>query len=269
MGLKNDYQSGITTKILPTSIFGNNCGEETMKRIINVLWISLILVIGIFPPRFLWGEKFLDLIDTPTAGILGYGEYNLNFRIYNGGSILSKAVFGIIEKFNFGFYYDIEGVIGHEVIKGRPPQIFIKFRLFHGMGAFPACALGYDGQGYGQYDEDENKYSEREKGVYFVLSKEILTPGLEFDLGCNIYKFKNATLNDDLYTFCGLAYNVREKVVFLIEYDNIKKTSENRFNAGLRLFTAPNFNVELSGKGLGRASEDIERILRINYVDSF
>lgn len=243
--------------------------KEKMRKIINILWVTLILVMDLVSPSFLWGEKFLDLVDIPTAGILGYGEYNLNFRMYTEGSILSRAIFGVIDRFNFGFYYDVEEVIGSKVAKGRPPQMFVKFRLFHGMGAFPACAVGYDGQGYGQYNEEEDEYSEREKGIYLALSKEIFTPGLELNLGCNIYKFKNATLKDDLYAFTGLSYNIGEKVVFLAEYDNIKETSKNRFNIGLRLFTAPNFSVEFSGRGIGETREKTERILRIDYVDSF
>lgn len=240
-----------------------------MRKNIGLLGISLIFLMNlIYSPAF-GGEECLNLVDIPTAGILGYGEYNLNFRMYSQGSILTRAIFGVVDRFNFGFYYDVEQVIGRESARGRPPQLFVKFRLFNGMGFFPACALGFDGQGYGTYNSETNEYSEREDGIYLVFSKEVFVPGLEFSVGCNIYEFENATIDDDLYLFTGVSYNMRNKIIFLAEYDNIKTTPQNRFNMGLRLFMTPDFSVEISGKRIGEESETTERIVRIDFIDSF
>ncbi len=231
--------------------------------------MSMVLLVSLFCSSILWGEEHFNLIDTPTAGILGYGEYNLNFRMYEEGSVLSRAIFGVIDKFNFGFYFDVEQLIGRQSARGRPPQLFIKFRLFNGMGFFPATAIGYDGQGYGAYNEESDEYSEREDGIYLVFSKEMLIPGVEFDIGCNIYEFENATIDDDVYLFAGMSYNLSDKVVFLAEYDNINTSTDNRFNIGLRVFMSTDFSVELSGKSLGRESEETERIVRIDFINSF
>jgi hypothetical protein len=43
-----------------------------------------------------------ELIDTPAYSILDYGGYEMQFRMFAGGGVLSKLNFGIFKSLNLG-----------------------------------------------------------------------------------------------------------------------------------------------------------------------
>ncbi|MFH0947751.1 MAG: hypothetical protein V1833_01960 [Elusimicrobiota bacterium] len=208
-----------------------------------------------------------SIIDTPTAEVVEYSNYDLSFRLYGAGGVLSKMTFGVFKPINIGISWDIDKLIGagNQKIDTRPPAILFKARIFAGGLVLPAIALGYDGQGYGEYNSSgTDKYQYREKGVYLVLTREYLVPGLEMSFGGNIFDFDE----DGVYGFAGFTFGIESRVLLLAEYDNIKKAAQNRANLGMKLFIADNLDVEIAGRNLFRGTQS-ERIAVVNYKGKF
>jgi len=207
-----------------------------------------------------------SIIDIPTAEVVEYSNYDLNFRMYGAGGVLSKMTFGVFKPINVGISWDVDKLIGlgSTIIDTRPPAILFKARVFEGGLKLPAVSVGYDGQGYGNYNGDTDKYQYREKGVYLSLTREYLVPGLEMSFGGNIFDFDS----DGVYGFLGATYGIENKVLILSEYDNIKKMPENRANLGMKLFVTSNVDVAIAGRNLFKGTQS-ERIAIVNYRGKF
>ncbi|MBI5574437.1 MAG: hypothetical protein HY919_07800 [Elusimicrobia bacterium] len=207
-----------------------------------------------------------SIIDIPTAEVVEYSDYDLSFRLHGAGGVLSKMTFGVFKPINIGISWDVDKLIGagSEKIDTRPPAILFKARVFAGGLKLPAISLGYDGQGYGIYNSDTDKYQYREKGVYLVLTREYLLPGLEMSGGGNIFDFDK----DGVYGFVGASFGIENKVLLLGEYDNIKKMPQNRANLGMKLFVTSNVDVSVAGRNLFKGTRS-ERIAIVNYRGKF
>lgn len=225
-----------------------------------VVFVALFLAVPI-----VWASgDLIELIDTPTAEQVDHYGYFASFRMYTDGGVLTKAVFGVLPRVNIGFGLDIEKLIGQSSVDINRPSINLKLRFFDGEDYLPALALGYDGQGY-FFNENTNKYIQREKGLYLAASNEYFMPNLELHGGGNIYDFKK----DVLHGFAGLSYTYEDVVSFLFELDNIRLKSENRMNAGIRYFLTPTLAIDMVGRDLGAAGRKAERIIKVNYLGSF
>ena len=211
-------------------------------------------------------QKLTSIIDVPTAAVIEYSNYDLNFRLHGTGGILSNMTFGVFKPINIGISWDLDNLIGpgSTNVDTRPPAIFFKAKLFSGDLTIPAIAMGYDGQGYGPYNTDTEKYQDREKGVFLVFSREYFVPGLEVSAGGNIYDFQKS----GVYGFAGVDYSLEDKVFLLAEYDNIKLTPQNRANAGVNILVTDNVSLELAGRDLFKGTQS-ERIAIISYKGKF
>lgn len=220
---------------------------------------------------FLFGPIFaaasapvIDLIDVPTAEVMDRYGYDASFRFYSGGGMLTKTSFGVFPRLNVGFGLDAEGFIGNEAVDLNKPTLNVRFRFFDGQRNLPALALGYDGQGL-FYDDDADKYHQREKGLYLAGSGEVVVPDLSLHGGINIYDFKE----DHLYGFVGLRYLYIDRLGFTLEWDNIRVTRDSRLNAGMEFWVTPSFAVEFAGRDLTGPGRDSERIVRLTYSGGF
>jgi len=205
-----------------------------------------------------------ELIDIPTADAVDKYGFHTSFRFYNGGGVLSKANFGVFPRLNIGFGIDTEQLVGSNTVDVNRPTLNAKLRFFDGKRQLPALALGYDGQGY-FFNEDTDKYNQRERGLYLVGGGEILTPGLSLHGGANIYDFDD----DRVFCFAGISYMIQEVVALSFEADNMRKGRDNRLNTGVRYYVTPSFAIDLAGRDLWAAGRKAERIVRLGYYGSF
>lgn len=213
------------------------------------------------------GERQEDILDTPTAALLPYGKYHINFRIYNpsdsaGASVLSKVNFGF-GALNLGLYLDIGKLIGYDQIEFRKPGVAFKIRVFSGSDRVPAIGVGFNQQGYGRYQNE--KYLEKEKGLYLVFSKDFLTEKMDWNMGINIFDFDRY----EVYGFVGVVYELSEKAFFLAEYDNIRVTPDSRLNAGFKYHFTPEFSLSIFARNIFEDKKGIERLIRLNYEGVF
>lgn len=232
--------------------------------------IGIFLFIGnIWAKESTWQPRAIDVIDTPTADLVDHYGYNVNFRFGKAGDLQAKTAFGVFPRFNIGFGLDSENTIGVGKVEFNRPTINGKFRIFDGKQMLPALALGYDGQGY-VYNDQIDKYEQREMGLYLVGTKEIFAPNLMFNLGGNIYDFHHG---DSATAFTSLTYTYAQTLGFLLEYHYLTDYNKRRLNFGLRYYVTPVFTVDFCGrdipKGVGTSSRETERIVRLGYTGSF
>jgi hypothetical protein len=204
------------------------------------------------------------VIDTLNTGMLDYSAYDLNFRLYKDGGILTRLNFGVFKIVNLGVGWEVSRVIGDQNITVSPPALYLKIRPFAGDMLLPSIAFGYDGQGY-FFDKDTNKFLQREKGIFFVVGRELFIPGLDLNLGADMSDFRTNTM----YGFANLTFNVEDKLLLLTEYDDINYLPQSRLNIGLRMAIADNLSIDLTGRDIGAAGRNAERSVRINYSGKF
>lgn len=208
-------------------------------------------------------ESMLDLVDSPTSNVLDYGGFRLNFRLYSDGGVQNHISFGVFRRLNIGAAWDIERLMGSEEARTVAPALYVKFRVYDGSNVLPSLALGYDGQGR-FFDRTRDEYSERERGLHAVFSRELYFPGLLVHAGVNIAKFRDG----EVFGFAGFSYMIENKMALLAEYDNIRKGPDNRWNAGVRFFPVPSLAIDFAFRRIA-SKYDKERIIRINWVGTF
>jgi len=220
------------------------------------------------------GSRLPSLIDTPTARVIDQYAYLTSFRFYEGGGVITQAMFGVYPRLNFGFALDTEGLIGSstQAIRINRPSINIKWNFFDGRDVFPALAVGYDSLGH-HYDTTAGEYAQREKGLYLVGTREVLTPGLDFSGGINSSKFSNG---NEVHGFFSGSYAIRDAASVFAEIDNIGSFDSTRYNIGFRFFVNPSFSVDAdlrNGKNEdppnNNDSRRTDRELQLNYLGSF
>jgi hypothetical protein len=214
----------------------------------------------------------VDVIDSPTSAVLDYGGYSSRSRFYAQGGILEYVSFGVYPSLNLGASAAIDGLIGDEKnVRMRAPTAQVKYRFFEGDNELPSLAVGYDGQGY-RWNAGDKKFNQRQRGFYFVATKELGAPGLQIHPSFNISDFDSNAIAGSL----PLTLNIRDKCSLLVEWDNINNLTDSRFNAGIRAYLTPNFHVDFAARAVGAggryndgAPRGPERIVQLKYSGSF
>lgn len=248
-----------------------------------------------------------NLIDTPTANVLGKGVYRLNFRFYQQGGLLLLGCAGLTEKLTIGASYGGVGVVGTEPINGNPePAFSLKYKLGEEGENLPfAICVGYEGQGYGLYYqegeewEDANTdpkptfkksfYQINSKGFYLSLTKKVQDTNLSLHGGIN------HSLDEDpgkagISFFAGTEFKVTSQLSLKMEYNNgfhnkIKseevfqspppgleplRKSGGEVNLGVKFQYSPGLTLEIDFKDLtSRYAESGNRTFQIIYSGEF
>ncbi|MBC8465397.1 hypothetical protein H8D57_00065 [bacterium] len=227
------------------------------------------------------------LIDCPTAGGPGFHNYDFNMRLFEEGSILLGINVGIFKRFNLGVFYGGSNIIGFGKPEWNPqPGVMVQFRIVNESTAFPAVALGFNNQGYGLYDKENERYKIKPKGFYAVTGKYFAFEkagdyGLHFGINQNPISDEDGRL--DLWA--AVDYNPFQPIVLIIEYsaainDHGRKDSfsdgAGYFNTGIRWSFAERLAVDIhfrdifnSQKQELRGGDQIGREVLVSYVESF
>lgn len=224
--------------------------------------LVLLAVLAIGSPLFAAEPTYV--IDTPTTGMLDYGAYNLNFRLFSDGGILTRLDFGVFKVVNLGFGWEVSKVIGADNVVVGPPTLSLRIRPFSGDMTLPAVVIGYDGQG-SFYDRDNSEFLQKERGIFLAFGREIIFPGLNVTAGVNMNDFKKS----DVFGFLNVDAEVNDKFAFLAEYDSINYLPDSRLSLGVRFFVTRDLNVDLAARDIGAAGRTAERIIRVAYVGKF
>jgi len=216
------------------------------------------------------------IIYIPSGECLNYGEYNMSFRVYNYGGMLTRSVFGVLQGMNVGFSWDIANLIGSETVHGRDPALYLKLDLFRESVLMPAMALGYDAQGY-EWDASRREYSRQALGAFLVMSKEFILPNL-YLTGVTNYNNKDRDPDHDfmdkLGGFAGFNYTP-SRVGFYYEAVNLGQGRNLcRMNAGAKYEVVDGLQFMLSFENISEAGrieldKQQQRTFSILYKGAF
>lgn len=232
------------------------------KKIFYVFLTAVLIQTNLF------AVNTTELIDTPTYSILDYGSYEMQFRIFNNGGVTSKLSFGIFKALNLGVSWELSNIVGVGNTVVAVPALQIKVNLYEGSASLPGFAIGYDGQGY-FYNDSDAEFLQKGRGIYAVAGKELLLPGLNFNIGINVNDFKEVRLLGFVNGFYSI---IDESLLAMLEYDNIGKGADARLNLGFKLWATENFAIDFILRNILTGDEErlgCERILRLSYQSRF
>lgn len=277
-----------------------------------ILVVILLLLVQIIPASGQWRKddkktedkdgtdpkiKPLNLIDNPTANRISAGEFQVGLRVYHDGGMLGGLTAGLKKNLLFGIAYGGQNLIGQGAVKwNESPGVHIRYILMperyqkgsrdeskKGQG-FPAIAIGFDSQGQGTYYPDLKRYQIKSKGVYLVISGNlILLNNFGLHAGIN-YSSENKGAEKDINFFCGAHLKIDEEISLIWDYDFATNDNDDKslgsgrgyMNAALRWFFSGQFALEFSIKNLlsnnriigGEKIPNANRELKIMYFET-
>lgn len=222
------------------------------------------------------------LIDCPTAGLLPRGSFDFDIRIYPEGGVITALEIGITNRLMIAISFGGENVIGEGKADWNPDMEFaVKYRFLHETYFLPAFAMGYDGQGYGPYDDSLKRYTYKSKGFYAVISKSYLVG----DVPVGLHGGMNYSLEDkddkNLPIFIGCDIRLNEGLGFVLEYDlatnddhedNIYGQGWGYLNFGIQWFFSKKLLLEFDLKNVFKNRKDVStlgREFRVLYFEFF
>jgi hypothetical protein len=222
------------------------------------------------------GERLLrpdtSLIDAPTTAVLDYGGYASATRFFSDGGLLQHAAFGVFHRLNIGASLNIDKLVGAEKpTRVRAPNVQVKYRFYDGDHWIPSFAVGFDGQG-ALYNAVAKRYNHRHRGFYVAASQELGLPGLSGHPSFNISDFDS----NSVFASLPVSYNIRDRVLLMVEWDNINNFRDSRFNAGLRAYVTPGLHLDFALRAMGAGGHfsnglprGPERIVQLKYSGNF
>jgi hypothetical protein len=239
----------------------------TMKTL-KWLLSALLLVSSVCQSSFAGRSEPLYVIDHPTAGLLGNGEYLFSGRI-GPQSFQVGTSFGMQKLFDRGDV-DVNDKIGFQ----------FRLRLLEEY-ATPALAVGFDSQGKGFYHAQEKRYDRKSPGFYVVLSKNYTTLLGQVALhgGMN-YSTENKD-DDDPDLFFGTDWALLDQLSVLFDFDAAFNDNVDAGNfgkgsiyvdAGVRMHYAESLSLMFIFRDLTsnfRPAAGVGRELEIAFWDSF
>lgn len=231
-----------------------------------------------------------QLVDVPTAAVLGKGQYEVGLRAFANGGLLTNINVGITDRFMIGISYGGEKFIGTGKINFNPmPGVDVRYRFIDESVAMPAIVAGFCSQGYGHFYKrlpvdtsvkQVDRYAQKSLGLFAVASKNYSFLGtIGFHGGINWAVTEKKDKDDEPSLFIGVDKSINPELSVVSEYgiafnDNKKIIGRQRgyLNAGAKL----NFNnkvmVEFLLKDILNNSSDFgkySRELRLSFINTF
>lgn len=221
------------------------------------------------------------VIDSPTAGLLGDGEYMIQGRIGPGSSIYLGLRVGFMNRFHIGASFGMQHVFEREEITVNDRVGFqVRLRLLEELAA-PALAVGFNSQGVGWYDEALERYERKSKGFYAVVSKNsaLVLGQLSVHLGVN---YSTETKDEEgVNAFAAVDWEVFEGFALVLDGDAARddKAEDGRYGGGgvyldaaARITYGENLSMMLIFRDLTGNLETSDRVARefeISFVRMF
>lgn len=147
---------------------------KQMKKVSNY---SLLLTIICFCCTFTVAysksmQEPIYIIELPSAGVLNKGQFSMEANFFKLGGLRLAFNLAPFKNFIFGASFGGTNIIGVSKIQFQKyPGIQLKYRFIDESQRFPAIAFGIATQGYGPYDDNQNRFQTFSPGVFLVASK--------------------------------------------------------------------------------------------------
>jgi hypothetical protein len=188
----------------------------------KILVVCLLAAFGVVVGGGEAGAGFAEpiyMIESPTAGLLGHGEYHVQGRLAPESAILLGFRLGIRNRVHLGVSFGMQEVFSYEKISVNDQVGFqIRLRLIEEQQR-PALAIGFNSQGTGPYNEEAERYERKSKGFYAVVSRNWRTPVGQLSLhgGVN-YSLENGD-QDSADLFGAVDLEVIPGLEFIMDLD--------------------------------------------------
>jgi len=221
------------------------------------------------------------VIDAPTAGILGHGEYLVQTRIGPESSFLSSLRLGIRDVANVGISFGMQRVFERADITVNDQVGFqLQLRLIPET-TVPAVAVGFNNQGVGRYDETLDRYERKSKGFYLVVSKnwQLLVGQMSLHGGLN-YSMERED-QESVNAFAAAEFEVTPGLSLVGDVDGALDDKLDSLNyggggiyvdMGIRVHYGENLSMMLLFRDLSgnyKLSNRVGREFEIAFVDLF
>ncbi|MEO0143284.1 MAG: hypothetical protein ABIL15_08030 [candidate division WOR-3 bacterium] len=215
----------------------------------------------------------LYIVDQPDINIMEHGKYSLQLRFGPKGEILGFGSIGLWNRLLLGMSYGASNLIG----AGNPgfykyPGVQARLAVLEPDLLLPSFILGFDNQGYGEYDTGLERYAIMSKGLYCQVGKNF--DYAEFKIipsfGIN-YSFEQSGRID---IFGGIIFEI-SSTQFLIDFtpnfndDNYNDTGY--LNTGLKFIFYEQLFFEFDLRDLleNIEGQQLNRMIKIGYEDTF
>ncbi len=228
---------------------------------------------AIFVLAFLINQGELYLVDQPVTRVFEHGTYEIALRFGPAGGVLGFIGVGLLDRFAFGLSVGASNLIGANDPEIYPyPGIQIKAQLFNGGMFYPEWALGFDNQGFGEYNN--NRYLIKSKGFYTNVAKGFTFGAGEYYILAGLNYSLERRDGRSLDIFFGQELTIMEQFAFLVEYDPAFNDPLSRsggyLNLSLRLFLAESVTFEFALRDIiGSGQEQMNRVIKLAYNGLF
>jgi len=228
--------------------------------------------------------ELLNVIHTPTAGVLKQGQYQIDLDAFGNGGTLVGVSMGLFNRFMFGISYGGEGLIGYDKVKGNKfPGVLVKYRIFEESYVMPAITVGFDMQGRGAWYDSNDRYLFKAPGGFAAVSRNWISNVGRFGvhLGAN-YNTIESENEQSVDGFAGIDFSLNEQLALNIEYDLALDDKEEDglfgegkagyLNAGVRMTFAQSLVLQFDVIDILNSSAQNDgrgREIRIVYVETF
>lgn len=247
--------------------------------------VLLIAALALLLSRAAFAQGFedLSLIKSPTAGMIPHGSYMFEGAIGPDSSLLFGVRVGFFDRLMTGVSFGMQEFIGRGgmTVNDRP-GFQARLRLLEETVPRPALAFGVDTQGDAAFDEGDDRFERKSKGLYVSLSKNyLLLRNVALHGGVN-YSFENKDEGGaDL--FAGLSIELFKGMSALLDYtpslnDNdtglasCRTRGKGYLDTGIRFDYRENLRIRLLFMDLNgnyNREEGVARSIEILFVNNF
>jgi hypothetical protein len=222
------------------------------------------------------------MIESPSAGLLGHGEYHVQGRLGPLSSMLLGLRVGIKNRVHLGASFGVQEVFSYEKIEFNDRVgLQIRLRVLEEDDRRPGFALGFNSQGGGAWSEEYERYDRKSRGFYAVLSRNWKIPvGFVSLHGGVNYSLEDGD-DDDPNVFGAFDWEAVTGLEFILDCDGAinDNVDDDRYGGGgvyldgaVRVSYGENLSLMLIFKDLTKNFTPERRIGRefeIAFVDFF
>jgi hypothetical protein len=225
----------------------------------------------------------LNLIDSPTAGILPHGSYLLEGSIGPNSGLLFGVKVGFHDRLVVGASFGIQEFIGRgDIDVNDKPGFHARLRILDESIAGPALAIGIDTQGEESYDEGDGRYERKSKGIFGAMSKNYYYHrNISFHGGIN-YSLENE-FEESIDFFAGMSLEMFTGMTVLLDYNaamndddgnlpSCRTKGKGYLDTGVRFDYRDNLRIRILFRDLtGNYNREhgVARSLEIMFIDYF
>ena len=165
------------------------------------------------------GPRSLYIVDSPTAAVIGHSSYRVEGRIMDEGAVVLSTSVGIKDRFMVGVSWGMENLLGKgEIDFNDNTAVSIRLLIVE-EGAMPAIAVGFEDQGYGQWDSALNRYERKSKGFYVTGTRNWYGP-MDSDVATTAgFNYTTETDDDESVDFfLGMEQDFGNEFALLLDY---------------------------------------------------